>query len=62
MCRTTETERFITVDGDNIVMEFEQKLEFPETDHDGNNIAESIFVVGMEKLIKWFGIWQWWTY
>ena len=40
-----ETERFITVDGDNIVMPdfFEQALDFPETDHDGNDIAESIF-------------------
>ena len=34
-----ETERFITVDGDNIVMSdfFEQVLEVPDTDpHDGN--------------------------
>ena len=41
----SETDRFITVDGDNIVMPdfFEQALDFPETDHDGNDIAESIF-------------------
>ena len=41
----SETERFITVDGDNIVMDdfFEQELDFPETDHDGNDIAQSIF-------------------
>ena len=41
----SETDRFITVDGDNIVMDdfFEQVLEVPDTDHDGNNISESIF-------------------
>jgi len=50
----SETERFITVDGDNIVMDdfFEQKLEFPETDHDGNNIAESIFSWNGKNLLN----------
>ena len=41
----SETDRFITVDGDNIVMDdfFEQVLDVPDKDHDGNDIAQSIF-------------------
>jgi len=40
-----ETDRFITVDGDNIVMPdfFDQTLDIPDTDMYGNEISESIF-------------------
>jgi hypothetical protein len=50
----SETERFITVDGDNIVMPdfFEQQLDFPETDHDGNDIAQSIFSWNGKNLLN----------
>ena len=50
----SETERFITVDGDNIVMPdfFEQALDFPETDHDGNDIAQSIFSWNGKNLLN----------
>ena len=50
----SETERFITVDGDNIVMDdfFEQSLDFPETDHDGNDIAQSIFSWNGKNLLN----------
>ena len=50
----SETERFITVDGDNIVMPdfFEQELDFPETDHDGNDIAQSIFSWNGKNLLN----------
>jgi len=43
--KQSETDRFITVDGDNIVMDdfFEQVLDVPDSDHEGNNISESIF-------------------
>ena len=46
-----ETDRFITPDGDNIVMDdfFEQILEVPKTDHDGNDIRK-VFLVGMLKI------------
>ena len=50
----SETERFITVDGDNIVMDdfFEQVLDVPETDHDGNDISESIFSWNAKNLLN----------
>ena len=50
----SETERFITVDGDNIVMDdfFEQILEVPDTDHDGNNISESIFSWNAKNILN----------
>jgi len=50
----SETERFITVDGDNIVMDdfFEQVLDVPDTDHDGNNISESIFSWNAKNLLN----------
>lgn len=50
----SETDRFITVDGDNIVMDdfFEQKLEVPEVDHDGNNVSESIFSWNAKNLLN----------
>lgn len=50
----SETDRFITVDGDNIVMPdfFEQTLDIPDTDHDGNNIAESIFSWNGKNLLN----------
>tara|TARA_B100001057_G_scaffold64064_2_gene57691 strand:+ start:7530 stop:8489 length:960 start_codon:yes stop_codon:yes gene_type:complete len=50
----SETDRFITVDGDNIVMDefFENTLEFPEKDHDGNDISESIFSWNAKNLLN----------
>ena len=50
----SETDRFITVDGDNIVMDdfFEQVLEVPETDHDGNDISESIFSWNAKNILN----------
>lgn len=50
----SETDRFITVDGDNIVMDefFNQALEFPEKDHDGNDISESIFSWNAKNLLN----------
>jgi hypothetical protein len=50
----SETERFITVDGDNIVMDdfFEQSLEIPDTDYDGNDISESIFSWNAKNLLN----------
>ena len=50
----SETDRFITVDGDNIVMDefFNQALEFPEKDHDGNDIFESIFSWNAKNLLN----------
>ena len=50
----SETDRFITVDGDNIVMDdfFEQILEVPDTDHDGNNISESIFSWNAKNILN----------
>ena len=50
----SETERFITVDGDNIVMDdfFNQVLDFPDTDHDGNDISESIFSWNAKNLLN----------
>lgn len=50
----SETERFITVDGDNIVMDdfFEQTLDVPDTDAYGNNIAESIFSWNGKNLLN----------
>jgi hypothetical protein len=52
--RQSETERFITVDGDNIVMDdfFEQVLDVPDTDHDGNNISQSIFSWNAKNLLN----------
>lgn len=52
--RQSETERFITVDGDNIVMDdfFEQILDIPDTDHNGNNISESIFSWNAKNLLN----------
>lgn len=50
----SETERFITVDGDNIVMDdfFNQTLDFPDTDRDGNDISESIFSWNAKNLLN----------
>ena len=50
----SETDRFITVDGDNIVMDefFNQELEFPEKDHDGNDISQSIFSWNAKNLLN----------
>ena len=50
----SETDRFITVDGDNIVMDefFNQELDFPEKDHDGNDISESIFSWNAKNLLN----------
>jgi hypothetical protein len=52
--RQSETDRFITVDGDNIVMDdfFEQILDIPDTDHHGNNISESIFSWNAKNLLN----------
>ena len=49
-----ETDRFITVDGDNIVMDdfFEQVLDVPDTDLDGNNISESIFSWNAKNILN----------
>ena len=43
--RQSETSRFITIDGDNIVMPdfFEQTLEVPDTDHEGRDLSQCIF-------------------
>lgn len=50
----SETERFITVDGDNIVMDdfFEQVLDVPDTDHDGNDISTSIFSWNAKNILN----------
>ena len=50
----SETDRFITVDGDNIVMDdfFEQVLDVPDQDHDGNNISESIFSWNAKNILN----------
>ena len=50
----SETDRFITVDGDNIVMDdfFEQILDVPDSDHDGNNISESIFSWNAKNILN----------
>ena len=50
----SETDRFITVDGDNIVMPdfFEQVLDVPDQDHDGNNISESIFSWNAKNILN----------
>lgn len=50
----SETDRFITVDGDNIVMDdfFNQVLDFPDTDHDGNDISQSIFSWNAKNLLN----------
>lgn len=50
----SETDRFITVDGDNIVMDefFNQQLEFPEKDQDGNDISQSIFSWNAKNLLN----------
>src|SRR5210317_460924 len=52
--RRSETDRFITVDGDNIVMDdfFEQQLDFPDRDRDGNDISESIFSWNGKNLLN----------
>ena len=50
----SETDRFITVDGDNIVMDdfFEQVLDVPDKDHDGNDISASIFSWNAKNLLN----------
>lgn len=50
----SETDRFITVDGDNKVMEdfFEQELDVPDTDHDGNSLDESIFSWNAKNILN----------
>ena len=50
----SETDRFITVDGDNIVMDdfFEQTLDVPDTDHDGKVISECIFSWNAKNILN----------
>ena len=50
----SETDRFITVDGDNIVMDdfFDQELDFPEKDNDGNDISQSIFSWNAKNILN----------
>ena len=50
----SQTERFITVDGDNIVMPdfFDQTLEIPDTDNDGNSTDEVIFSWNAKNLLN----------
>lgn len=52
--RQSETDRFITVDGDNIVMEdfFDQVLDIPDQDHEGNDISQSIFSWNGKNLLN----------
>lgn len=52
--KQSETDRFITVDGDNIVMDdfFDQELDFPEKDGDGNDISESIFSWNAKNILN----------
>lgn len=52
--RQSETDRFITVDGDNRVMDefFGQTLDIPDTDHDGNDISQSIFSWNAKNLLN----------
>lgn len=49
-----QTERFITVDGDNIVMPdfFDQTLEIPDTDRNGNNTDQVIFSWNAKNLLN----------
>ena len=50
----SETERFITIDGDNIVMPdfFDQSLDVPDKDDDGNDVSESIFSWNAKNLLN----------
>jgi len=50
----SETDRFITVDGDNKVMTdfFEQELDVPDTDHDGNSLDQSIFSWNAKNILN----------
>jgi hypothetical protein len=50
----SETDRFITVDGDNIVMPdfFDQQLDIPDVDHDGNDISTSIFSWNAKNILN----------
>jgi len=52
--KQSETDRFITVDGDNIVMDdfFDQELDFPEKDNDGNDISQSIFSWNAKNILN----------
>lgn len=52
--RQSETDRFITVDGDNVVMDdfFEQVLDVPDVDHDGNDVSKSIFSWNAKNLLN----------
>lgn len=52
--RRSETDRFITVDADNIVMDdfFEQVLDIPDTDREGNDISQSIFSWNGKNLLN----------
>ena len=52
--RRSETDRFITIDGDNIVMDdfFEQVLDIPDTDPQGNDISQSIFSWNGKNLLN----------
>lgn len=52
--RQSETDRFITVDGDNRVMDefFDQTLDIPDQDHDGNDISQSIFSWNAKNLLN----------
>lgn len=50
----SETERFITVDGDNRVLSefFDQVLDVPDHDHQGNDLSESIFSWNAKNLLN----------
>lgn len=50
----SETQRFITVDGDNRVYDrfFDQILDVPDYDEQGNNLAESIFSWNAKNLLN----------
>jgi hypothetical protein len=50
----SETERFITVDGDNIVYEdfFDQTLDVPDTDREGNDTSQCIFSWNAKNLLN----------
>jgi len=52
--RQSETDRFITIDGDNKVIPdfFEQVLDVPDTDHDGNDLSQCIFSWNAKNLLN----------
>jgi hypothetical protein len=52
--RRSTTDRFITIDGDNIVMPefFEQTLDVPDKDHEGRDLSECIFSWNAKNLLN----------